>query len=422
MPAVSEVRSSRPPLSHRIVRMSGRDPHERHRAATPLELLFDLTFVVAFGEAGNQMAHLLAEGHLVPAIVGFVFAMFAACWAWINYSWFASAYDTDDWYFRIATMVVMVGVLILALGLPAMFHSIDAGHDLDNGVMVAGYVVMRVAMIGLWLRAARQDPARRSTCLTYVLWVSVAQIGWIALIIVSLPLVPTLLAALTLGIIEMTGPYLTERRKVETPWHAHHIAERYGLLVIIALGEGIIGTIASLSAVIDGQGWSLEAISVAVAGTGLTFGMWWVYFTMPSGKVLHRYRERGFAWGYWHLPLFMSIAATGAGLHVAAYVVEDEAQLGVPGRAAHRGRPGGLLPGVPVPALLAPAARLRSVPRAALRRLAARAGRIGGGRVRRRFARPLACSSACSRRSWSSWATRRSGTVTSSGCWSRSWL
>ncbi len=331
MPAVSEVRSSRPPLSHRIVRMSGRDPHERHRAATPLELLFDLTFVVAFGEAGNQMAHLLAEGHLVPAIVGFVFAMFAACWAWINYSWFASAYDTDDWYFRIATMVVMVGVLILALGLPAMFHSIDAGHDLDNGVMVAGYVVMRVAMIGLWLRAARQDPARRSTCLTYVLWVSVAQIGWIALIIVSLPLVPTLLAALTLGIIEMTGPYLTERRKVETPWHAHHIAERYGLLVIIALGEGIIGTIASLSAVIDGQGWSLEAISVAVAGTGLTFGMWWVYFTMPSGKVLHRFRERGFAWGYWHLPLFMSIAATGAGLHVAAYVVEDEAELGVPG-------------------------------------------------------------------------------------------
>jgi low temperature requirement protein LtrA len=331
VPAVSEVRSSRPPLSHRIVRMSGRDPHERHRAATPLELLFDLTFVVAFGEAGNQMAHLLAEGRLVPAIVGFVFAMFAACWAWINYSWFASAYDTDDWYFRIATMVVMVGVLILALGLPAMFHSIDAGHDLDNAVMVAGYVVMRVAMIGLWLRAARQDPARRSTCLTYVLWVSVAQIGWIALIMVSLPLVPTLLAALTLGIIEMTGPYLTERRKVETPWHAHHIAERYGLLVIIALGEGIIGTIASLSAVIDGQGWSLEAISVAVAGTGLTFGMWWVYFTMPSGKVLHRFRERGFAWGYWHLPLFMSIAATGAGLHVAAYVVEDEAELGVPG-------------------------------------------------------------------------------------------
>ena len=328
---MSEVRSSRPPLSHRIIRMSGRDPHEAHRAATPLELLFDLTFVVAFGEAGNQMAHLLAEGHLVPAVVGFVFAMFAACWAWINYSWFASAYDTDDWFFRVATMIVMVGVLILALGLPAMFHSIDAGHDLDNGVMVAGYVVMRVAMIGLWLRAARQDPSRRATCLAYVLWVSLAQIGWIALIILSLPLVPTLLAVLVLGILEMVGPYVTERRKVETPWHAHHIAERYGLLVIIALGEGIIGTIASLSAVIDGQGWSLEAISVAVAGTGLTFGMWWVYFTMPSGKVLHRYRERGFAWGYWHIPLFMSIAATGAGLHVAAYVIEGEAHLGVAG-------------------------------------------------------------------------------------------
>jgi low temperature requirement protein LtrA len=327
---VSDVRSEHPPLSHRIVRMTGRDPDEPHRAATPLELLFDLTFVVAFGQAGNQMAHLLAEGHVVPAVIGFLIAMFAACWAWINYSWFASAYDTDDWYFRIATMIVMIGVLIMALGLPAMFHSIDAGHDLDNGVMVAGYVVMRVAMIGLWMRAARQDPSRRATCLTYVAYVAAAQIGWIALIVISLPLVPTLLAVLALGALEMISPWFAERHRGETPWHAHHIAERYGLLVIIALGEGIIGTIASLSAVIDAQGWSLEAIAVAVAGVGLTFGMWWVYFTVPSGKVLHRYRRRAFFWGYVHIPVFMSIAATGAGLHVAAYVIQGEAHIGTP--------------------------------------------------------------------------------------------
>ena len=100
--------------------------------------------------------------------------------------------------------------------------------------------------------------------------------------------------------------------------------------MIIALGEGIIGTIASLSAVIDAQGWSLEAIAVAVAGVGLTFGMWWVYFTVPSGKVLHRYRRRAFFWGYVHIPVFMSIAATGAGLHVAAYVIEGEAHIGTP--------------------------------------------------------------------------------------------
>jgi low temperature requirement protein LtrA len=100
--------------SHRIVRMLGRDPGESHRAATPLELLFDLTFVVAFGVAGNELAHFLAEDHIAAGVGGFVFAVFAISWAWINFSWFASAYDTDDWLFRLLTMVQMVGVLITA--------------------------------------------------------------------------------------------------------------------------------------------------------------------------------------------------------------------------------------------------------------------------------------------------------------------
>ena len=90
--------------------MSGRDPDEGHRSATPLELLYDLTFVVAFGIAADELAHYLADGHYRTGILGFVFATFAVSWAWINYSWFASAYDTDDWVMRLATMVQMVGV------------------------------------------------------------------------------------------------------------------------------------------------------------------------------------------------------------------------------------------------------------------------------------------------------------------------
>ena len=77
--------------------MLGRDPNERHRAATPLELLFDLTFVIAFGSAASELAHFLAEDHVSEGVVGFAFATFAVTWAWINFSWFASAYDTDDY-------------------------------------------------------------------------------------------------------------------------------------------------------------------------------------------------------------------------------------------------------------------------------------------------------------------------------------
>ena len=149
------------PLAHRVARMSGRDPDEQHRAATPLELLFDLTFVVAFGIAADELAHYLAEDHISTSLLGFSFATFAISWAWINFSWFASAYDTDDWVFRLLTLVQMVGVLVLALGIAEVFASIDEGAHVDNGVMVAGYVVMRVAMVAQWLRAARQDPPRR---------------------------------------------------------------------------------------------------------------------------------------------------------------------------------------------------------------------------------------------------------------------
>ncbi|CAM3464930.1 Low temperature requirement protein A [Mycolicibacterium frederiksbergense] len=145
--------------------MSGRDPHEQHRAATPLELLFDLTFVVAFGVAASELAHAMAAEHVRVGLVGFGFVMFAVCWAWINFTWFASAYDTDDWVYRLMTMLQMVGVLILTLGIPDVYASLEHGGHVDNSVMVAGYVVTRVAMVGQWLRAARQDPARRSACM-----------------------------------------------------------------------------------------------------------------------------------------------------------------------------------------------------------------------------------------------------------------
>jgi low temperature requirement protein LtrA len=316
-------------LHHRRARMRGRDPQESHRSATPLELLFDLTFVVAFGMAADELAHYLAEDHVQAALIGFGFATFAISWAWINFSWFASAYDTDDWIYRLTTMLQMVGVIVLALGLPDMFASIDEGDTVDNGVMVAGYVVMRVAMVFQWARAARQDPPRRAACMTYIKTILVAQVGWVALLVADTTVAATFAFAALLILVEFAGPWIAETRKGGTPWHAHHIAERYGLLVIIALGEGILGTIASLSVLVgpDGPGWSVDAALVALAGTALPFGMWWVYFVVPSGAVLHTRRERSFGWGYGHIPIIGAVVATGGGLHVAAYFLENESQL-----------------------------------------------------------------------------------------------
>jgi low temperature requirement protein LtrA len=187
---------------------------------------------------------------------------------------------------------------------------------------------MRVALVSQWLRAAKQDPARRGACLTYAISISVAQVGWVALIFVDLPMVGTILLVAVLVLIEFAGPVVAERKDGGTPWHAHHIAERHSLFALIAMGEGIVGTAAALSAVVEQQGWSLDAALVGIAGVGLIFGMWWIYYLIPAAEILERHRERAFVWGYGQMLIVTAIVATGAGLHVAAYFVEGKAAIG----------------------------------------------------------------------------------------------
>ena len=76
----------------------------------------------------------------------------------------------------------------MAIGLPRMFASLERGNHLDNLAMVLGYVIMRFAMVFQWLRAARQDPARRRACLTYAAAISIAQFGWVAQIVFAVPI------------------------------------------------------------------------------------------------------------------------------------------------------------------------------------------------------------------------------------------
>src|ERR1041385_5473211 len=130
------------------VPMTGRDPGQEHRAATPLELFFDLTFVVAVAQWASGLHHGLVEGHARDVLVGFPLVFFGIWWAWMNFTWFASAYDTDDAIYRLATLVQLSGALVLAAGVPR------ALTDHDFGVATLGYVIMRLALVAQWLRAA----------------------------------------------------------------------------------------------------------------------------------------------------------------------------------------------------------------------------------------------------------------------------
>ncbi|MFF7252261.1 low temperature requirement protein A [Streptomyces microflavus] len=310
--------------------MTGRDPEEHGRASSPLELLFDLTFVVAVGTASTQFAELLAEGHAAHAVIAFLMAMFAISVAWISFSWFASAFATEDWLYRVLTMVQMIGVVVFSLGLPAMFHSVDEGGHLELRAMVAGYVVMRIAMVLQWWRASREALEFRRVCLANIRWTVIAQVGWVVVGFTRLPIEAVFVAFVVLGALELALPLFTQGSAGGTPWHPHHVAERYGLFAIIVLGESVVGTVASSGELLggaDGTAWTWNAIAVVVAGVGLTFGMWWVYFTTPFGDILVHRRNRGYLFGYGHIPLFIGVAGAGAGLHVAGLYLEHHAEI-----------------------------------------------------------------------------------------------
>lgn len=289
-------------------RMSGREIHEPHRVSTPLELLFDLTFVVAIAAAASALHHAVIEQHLGAGLYGYLSSFATIWWAWMNFTWFASAYDTDDPMYRVWTMVQMVGVLLLAAGIPSLVQG-----DFTAGTI--GYVVMRVGLVALWLRAAQDHPERRRTALRYVVGLLSLQALWVARLWAPASwITPTLFI---LGALEFSVP-LWATKAGHTPWHAHHIAERYGLFTIIVLGECVLGATSAVAGVIEAQGWSLNVALVGVGSASLVMALWWVYFLVPSADALHHHRDRAFAWGYGHLVVFGSLAALGAFLEVVA--------------------------------------------------------------------------------------------------------
>ncbi|MGW1186330.1 low temperature requirement protein A [Streptomyces sp. NPDC002559] len=292
--------------------MTARSRTEKHRASTPLELFFDLCFVVAVAQAGGRLVHAVAEGHALTGIGSYAAVFFAIWWAWVNFSWFASAYDTDDPLYRVVTLVQITGVLVLAAGVPRAF---DAG---DWTVVVIGYVVMRLALTSQWLRAAHcTEGAERRVALRYAVGIMVVQLGWIAMLALPDDSSAGVRAAafVVLVLAEMSVPAIAERDR-STSWHPRHIGERYGLFTIIVLGETIAAATVAVQEALDEHDALAELLPIAAGGLLIVFSAWWIYFAVPIHDYLRGSRE-AFVWGYGHYLIFGSAAAIGAGIEVA---------------------------------------------------------------------------------------------------------
>ena len=302
----------------RLSRMQPRDPRQPHRAASPLELFFDLVFVIAVSIASTELHHALSDGEFLHGIGSYAMVFFAIWWAWMNFTWFATSFGTEDWLYRVTTFAQMGGVLVLAAGIPAAFE-----HG-EFVVVVVGYVVMRVAMVTQWLRASRSAGALRSATRRYALGIGAAQVLWILFLFIPAGTLK-LTGFVVFVLVEIAVPVFAEYR-VQTPWHPHHITERYALFTIIVLGESLL---ASANAIIEAL-HEVETLGPLIAISVMTLvvaaSLWWIYFWPPHHRAITSF-GRTLRYGYTHYFILAAAAAFSAGVEVEIDILTGHSGL-----------------------------------------------------------------------------------------------
>lgn len=302
--------------SRHIPRISAvmREGDER---VTPLELFFDLVFVLALTQCTALMAATptwegLAQGLLVLGVLW---------WSWVGYAWLTSVVDPEEGAVRIAMFAAMAAFLVCALCVPEAFGT--------AGLLFAGaYGVVRTAHIWLFTLASRDDAALRSS----VIGLAVSTAVGVALLVVAAftdGAVQGGLWALALAL-DAGGPFFfgAEGWKLAPG----HFAERHGLIVIIALGESIVAIGAGA-----GLHLSVGIVTAAVLGVVVAAALWWIYFDvvaivaerrLSSAEVGREQNEIARdSYSYLHFPMVAGIVLLAFGLKKTLGQVGDPLKL-----------------------------------------------------------------------------------------------
>ncbi len=294
--------SAGPPSSSRLPHLTA--VLREGERVTPLELFFDLVFVLALTQGTTLIAHTptwhgMLKGLLVLAVLW---------WSWTGYAWLTSVVDPEEGSVRLAMFVAMAAFLVAALCVPGAFGS-------EALLFACAYAVVRAAHIVLFLLASRNDPALRHSVLglaastalgTGMLFIAAFTSGGVQLAMWGLAL-----------LIDMGGPYLfgAEGWKLVPG----HFAERHGAIVIIALGESIVVIGAGSKAVI-----APSVVIAAVLGIAIAAALWWAYFDVTAIIAARRLakaregRERNEiardSYSYLHFPMVAGIALIAVGI------------------------------------------------------------------------------------------------------------
>ena len=310
---------------------------------TPLELFFDVVFVLAITQCTAYMADNptwtgIGQGLLILAVLW---------WGWVGYSWLTSVVDPEEGFVRLAIFAAMAALLVVSLAIPEVFD--------DRGLLFAGaYGIFRIGQLTLFWIAAGEDPAMRRSLLTGLIGSTILAISMLAIASTTDGALQMALWALAISA-DLLGPYL----RGSEGWRLApiHFAERHRLIIIIALGESIVAIGAGAEAVIGAP-----EVTAAVLGSAVAAAIWWTYFDVVAYVSEQRLvsaaegREQNEkardVYSYLHFPLVAGIVLIALGL---------KKTLGDPGEALKPEIAAALFGGAAIYLLAHVAIRLRNV-------------------------------------------------------------
>jgi low temperature requirement protein LtrA len=295
----------------------------QHRVTT-LELFFDLVFVFAFTQVTALVA---ASGGAQGAVRGLVLAALL-WWAWCSYSWLGNQARADEGIVRHAMFLAMGAMMVLALAIPEAWHDEPGGLD-GPVVLAACFTVVQWCHLGVYAVAAGSDRGLRRQI---ALVAAPVLVGNVLLLVGSLGPEHTRtwwwLAAL---VVNYTGIYVAGASGWRLPAPAH-FAERYALIVLIALGESIVAIGVGVAALPV----SLPIVVATAAAIALAITLWWLYFDVLALVLEHRLVSTGQGaeqtalardtFTYLHFPIVAAVLGMAVGIKkVFAYVGDPQA-------------------------------------------------------------------------------------------------
>jgi low temperature requirement protein LtrA len=310
----------------RVARWLRVRPTREDHSVTDFELLFDLVYVFALTQVTGYVGH----AHNAEGALQGVLMLALLWWTWCAYTWLGNQARADEGLLRTGMAVAMAAVFVVALTIPEAWHDAEGGLD-GPVVFVLGYLVVRSVHLAVYGVAARDDAELRHQVTISWFWLSLGG----ALLLAGALLggwAETALFAAALAV-DWGGTYVTSR---DGSWRVHsatHWTERYGLFVILAIGESIV----AIGVGAADQAISIALLLAAVLGVAASICLWWLYFDVVSVAAERRFHEaRGAermrlaieAYTYGHFPIVAGIIVAAIGVEGVLAHAADSTGLG----------------------------------------------------------------------------------------------